>query len=110
MAVGRNSADAAFDALGETGGEKGHTLTEAEMPSHSHYINSAGTHTHQVYGINSRVSGTWNGFVGSASCTQSSNNNALAAGEHIHTANNTGGGSAHNNMPPYTVLNYIIKT
>jgi microcystin-dependent protein len=25
------------------------------------------------------------------------------------TINNSGGGGAHNNMPPYIVLNYIIK-
>jgi microcystin-dependent protein len=32
---------------------------------------------------------------------------------HVHTVtvdNNTGGGSAHNNLQPYIVLNYIIKT
>lgn len=29
---------------------------------------------------------------------------------HSHTINNTGGGAAHNNLQPYVVVNYIIKT
>jgi microcystin-dependent protein len=34
--VGRDSAQAEFDTLGETGGEKTHVLTTSEIPSHSH--------------------------------------------------------------------------
>jgi microcystin-dependent protein len=34
--VGRDTADASFDALGETGGEKAVALTSAQMPSHTH--------------------------------------------------------------------------
>lgn len=41
--VGYNSSDGDFDALGETGGAKTHTLTSDEMPSHTHTQNS---HTH----------------------------------------------------------------
>ena len=48
--VGKNGSDTAFNALGKTGGEKAHTLTTAEMASHSHSVSgtaaSGGAHTH----------------------------------------------------------------
>lgn len=45
VAVGYHYADAAFDVLGETGGEKMHILVTAEMPTHTHVQNS---HSHTV--------------------------------------------------------------
>lgn len=54
--VGRNSADADFDTLGENSGVKTVTLSEAQMPVHSH-ANTLGTatvasssHTHSATG------------------------------------------------------------
>jgi len=36
--------------------------------------------------------------------------NMVGAGDHTHTIQNTGGNDAHENMPPYYVLAYIMKT
>jgi microcystin-dependent protein len=54
--VGLDLSQADFDVLGETGGEKQHTLSTAEMPSHFHSVNPPSTatgsggasHTHTV--------------------------------------------------------------
>jgi microcystin-dependent protein len=42
------------------------------------------------------------------SVTSSGNSANTTVG--ISNANNTGGGSAHTNLQPYIVVNYIIKT
>ena len=78
-------------SLGATGGEKTHTLTISEMPSHNHRLpiwNKELTGNSEVYGQDTypRLGagvGTWN-----------------------TTSNGVVGGSqAHNNMPPYLVVN-----
>lgn len=71
-----------------TGGEATHTLTTSEIPAHTHATyrqNSAGT----ISGI----------FTYSAS-------NTIPG--YIVNSGSTGGGSAHNNMPPYYVV-YIWR-
>ncbi len=46
--VGIDSGDTDFDTVGEQGGAKGHTLTEAEMPAHTHLQNAHG-HTQNAH-------------------------------------------------------------
>lgn len=199
--VGLDGGDGSFNSLGKTGGEKTHTLTISEMPSHTHtqnshnhtqnshthsinhdhantntgYFNtshthsfsdtstSAGGHGHSIWWGSERPISLSSGEKTPPTNVYSSSGyrtgyasgsvyewamNAKAVGGHTHYVNgttgsggsnhihsvdipafsgysggktatnnattatnqNTGGGGAHNNIQPYIVLNYIIKT
>jgi microcystin-dependent protein len=135
--VGRDAAQTEFDVLGEAGGAKTHTLTTAQMPSHTHTTpnhshtfsattNSTGSHGHNFIIQNpGSVAGPNNAVLMSALNNQYTNGGQTGgtqdAGAHTHTVsgttsnsspttNSTGSGGAHNNLQPYIVLNYIIKT
>lgn len=98
VGVGYKNSDTAFDTLGETGGEKNHTLTVSEIPNFTLNVN-VGETAYPV--VNSAYSGAtgWGAFnQGSASTT----------GAPL-VVKNTNGGQAHNILQPYIVINYIIK-
>lgn len=82
--VGYDTTDSDFNTIGKTGGEKKHTLTIDEMPSHGHTVNYSAS------------GGTGLGVT--------------AMGEQLSDSSSiiqkTGGGQAHNNMPPYQVVAY----
>lgn len=88
---------------GATGGEASHTLTVSEIPSHTHTVNgsaSAGSNDILINGeFQSYASGDQDGFI--AGATEGELN---VSG----TATGTGGGQAHNNMPPYLTV-YMWK-
>jgi microcystin-dependent protein len=87
----------ASNTLGATGGTQTHTMTTAEMPSHTHpqtgTFTTNGSHTHAGVG------------GGAAEGPNPANGSATGMG---NTAS-TGGGGAHLNTQPTMVLNYIIK-
>jgi microcystin-dependent protein len=92
-----------FATLNSTGGAETHILTVNEMPSHTHTQNA---HDHL---------GSWNQtFVAGGGLSVVANLPGGSANFNIGattaTNQNTGGGAAHNNLQPYIVLNYIIKT
>ena len=88
--VGLDAGDTSFDTAGETGGEKAHTLTTTEIPSHNHGLGSygdpstAGTYYYKT----TRVSNQFGvGYTG-----------------------DTGGGGSHNNLQPYIVVYFWKRT
>jgi hypothetical protein len=83
--VGFDTNDADFNTVQETGGAKTHTLSTAELPSHTHSFtldsseNGGTSHDHSLFPDSSSSS---EGFTTGA----------------------TGGGGAHNNVQPYIVV------
>ena len=94
--------------LGDTGGEKTHTLTINEMPSHIHdritFVDNSGWTVGDNSGIgNTQVDPYTRRFTGSYD-SQTSN-----AASHWNTSR-TGNDQAHNNMQPYKVVNRWLRT
>jgi len=81
--------------LGSTGGEATHTLTTAEMPSHSHVVTRATT-SYQAGQQSAWRALSWSGTNHDYSDVVSSES--------------SGSGSAHNNMPPYLSVNIWQRT
>jgi microcystin-dependent protein len=98
--VGRTGTGDEFDGLGDTGGEKTHTLTEAEMPSHNHPWKARDgiDRTGITYGI---TVGSGIGIVTNSGGTVVNQSPFISP---------TGGDEPHNNLQPYQVINYIIYT
>jgi microcystin-dependent protein len=97
VVAGLDSADNVLDetasidgtALGKFGGDAVHTLSEAQMPVHTHGIGGLELQLNTAGVANYRLS------PGSAS---------------IGATKSSGSGQAHNNVQPTIILNYIIKT
>lgn len=81
------------NTLGGSGGAQTHTLTETQIPAHDHLFTYSTA-------SNTTVTGGGNRVVGLAT---SGSANQL-------TTQTTGGSGSHNNMQPYLLLGYIIKT
>lgn len=86
VCLGLDENDVDLNTIGKTGGEKEHTLTIEEMPSHTHGIavkNNSATGLYETKATNAT------GETGDA------------------VTGATGGNQPHNNMQPYEVVGYM---
>lgn len=87
-------------SLGDTGGEKDVTLTKEEMPKHKHDITKIG-------GYNDSTGSDFKTFSTLATGSTGTGNRTVNVA--VLEMSEKGGGQPHNNMPPYLVVNFIIK-
>ena len=132
--VGYDDRDIEYNQVGKNGGLKNVTLTEGQMPSHTHTgsSSSSGSHRHAMF-ANSTDSAVYDamtqddvinrGRVQSGSDFQfifrksrlsvsPTVGRTSDSGEHSHTMNlnNSGGGQSHENRPPfYTMIKIMFK-
>jgi hypothetical protein len=110
MLVGYDSGDTDFDTLEETGGAKTVTLTEAQMPAHTHSVTDPG-HTHLTQRYPTATGGS-SGFTIDTSMSGTLADNTLPTKSATTgiSVGSTGSGEAHNNMSPYFVVRMWKRT
>jgi len=113
--------------LGAAGGGESHTLTEAQIPSHTHSLSASGTtssdgaHAHQM-GARDSTAGFGAGNPGNVEFVENFANDlsgapptSSTAAAHTHTVTVTGtsgaagGGTAHRTVPPTILVTFYIK-
>lgn len=114
--VGKDTSQTEFDDLGETGGAKTHLLTASEsglrshthtQVAHNHIQGDAGVNAAGSYGVAATApSGNINGQSGQNTANHFLTSSETPAINAVAAASAT---SAHNNLQPYTVVNFIIK-
>lgn len=115
--VGQHDSDGDYTSAGAAGGSKKVALTAAEMPAHGHDVED---YVMIPDGISDCTTGTWtvDGKQRKVGVASVSGNEARAQTNYNHKnciqwvqheSKEAGGGSAHENRPPYYVLAYIMR-
>ncbi len=84
--------------LGERGGEQAHTLSIAEIPTHTHSLMGSPSNGNVAPGVSNVLAAALNVYA------QATNLTALGAS----SIANVGGSQAHLNMQPFLTLNFSI--
>lgn len=97
--IGVDESDDDFKTAGKTGGEKSHTLTENEMPYHTHPLAA------NIWGWGNDG---YDVYAPTQATVKPSGSNTISAMNYIGTNQwsgrftaGVGGSGAHNNLPPY---------
>src|SRR5262249_40055933 len=85
--------------LGEKGGEQAHTLSVAELPTHTHVANATSVNGTAIVATGNLLGGTPNQLYHKVDNLASLGASAIG---------NTGGSQAHLNMQPFLVLTFCI--
>jgi len=84
--------------LGERGGEQAHTLSIAEIPTHTHVAQASTSNATGAVPTGNLMGSTSNGYAGPANLTS-----LLPS-----TVGNVGGSQAHLNLQPFLTLSFCI--
>src|SRR5262249_47597015 len=97
--------------VGAAGGEEKHTLTSNEIPAHNHAISITDPgHAHSL----NNATGVYRNVAGAGGVSGGGGNVSDITVQSAQTgisasAANTGGGNAHNNLPPVALFTIYIR-
>ena len=88
------------NVLGQTGGEQSHTLTSAELPTHTHTLQATSSNGSAIIPTGNLLAGSTPQLYHAQDANVTPMNPASVA--------NVGGSQAHQNMQPFLALNFSI--